>query len=377
MNPFSKTYLHIVSFDVPYPADYGGVIDVFYKIKALHKMGVNIILHCFEYGRGRPDALNNYCYKTYYYPRKIGWQSQISPRPYIVNSRTHKTLLERLAADPYPIIFEGLHTTAYIKHPALAKKMKIYRESNIEHQYYYHLAQASQNFSEKVFFLLEALRLRFYQPRLKYAQVMLAVSKADTTYLCTKFPDKKVIYLPSFHGHEMVNIAEGRGDYALFHGNLSVPENQAAFKFLLEKVFNGLDYPLVVAGKNPSPSLIQLIERTPHVRLVANPDQTTMENLIREAHIHVLYTFQPTGLKLKLLNTLYQGRHCLVNPHMIAGTELAPLCHVAHSPEEFRRIIVKLAQIPMSKEDIQKRENFFRFKYNDEQGAQLLMTLIQ
>ncbi len=28
-------YLHIISFDIPYPPNYGGVIDVFYKLKAL------------------------------------------------------------------------------------------------------------------------------------------------------------------------------------------------------------------------------------------------------------------------------------------------------------------------------------------------------
>ncbi len=30
----SGEHIHLISFDVPFPADYGGVIDVFYKIKA-------------------------------------------------------------------------------------------------------------------------------------------------------------------------------------------------------------------------------------------------------------------------------------------------------------------------------------------------------
>ena len=33
-------HLHIVSFSIPYPANYGGVIDVFYKLVALHKAGI-------------------------------------------------------------------------------------------------------------------------------------------------------------------------------------------------------------------------------------------------------------------------------------------------------------------------------------------------
>ena len=53
--------LHIVSFNIPFPANYGGVIDVFYKIKALQNQGVNIILHAFEYGRQQAPELEKYC----------------------------------------------------------------------------------------------------------------------------------------------------------------------------------------------------------------------------------------------------------------------------------------------------------------------------
>lgn len=44
-------YLNIVSFNIPYPANYGGVIDVYYKLEALRACGVKLILHCFEYER--------------------------------------------------------------------------------------------------------------------------------------------------------------------------------------------------------------------------------------------------------------------------------------------------------------------------------------
>ena len=37
-------YLNIVSFNIPYPANYGGVIDVYYKLEALHACGVKLIL---------------------------------------------------------------------------------------------------------------------------------------------------------------------------------------------------------------------------------------------------------------------------------------------------------------------------------------------
>ena len=42
-------------------------------------------------------------------------------------------------------------------------------------------------------------------------------------------------------------------------------------------------------------------------------DENTLQQLIQDAHIHVLPSFQQTGLKLKLLNALFKGRHCIVN----------------------------------------------------------------
>ena len=62
-----EKYLHIICLDVPYPPDYGGVFDLFYKLRYLKERGVKIILHCFEYGRGQQSALNEYCTKVFYY----------------------------------------------------------------------------------------------------------------------------------------------------------------------------------------------------------------------------------------------------------------------------------------------------------------------
>ena len=43
--------IHLIAFNVPYPANYGGVIDVFYKLKALSQNGFKVILLAFKYGR--------------------------------------------------------------------------------------------------------------------------------------------------------------------------------------------------------------------------------------------------------------------------------------------------------------------------------------
>ena len=76
-------HLHIISFDVPYPANYGGVIDVFYKMKALHEAGIKIHLHCFEYGRPAAKELESLCEKVYYYKRNMSKLQLFSKLPFV------------------------------------------------------------------------------------------------------------------------------------------------------------------------------------------------------------------------------------------------------------------------------------------------------
>ena len=63
-----------------------------------------------------------------------------------------------------------------------------------------------------------------------------------------------------------------------------------------------------------------------------------MEN----AHINLLFTFQSTGIKLKLLNSLYRGRFVLVNHKMVNNTGLERLCVIEDNPNITKRLITDL-----------------------------------
>ncbi len=368
-----EKHLHIVSFSIPYPANYGGVIDVFYKLKALHKAGIKIHLHCFQYDRPQTDHLNLYCESVTYYPRKTGFASQLSSIPYIVESRSSDELLKNLAADNYPVLFEGLHSCFYLNHKSLQGRTLIYRESNIEHHYYYNLFRSEKNIGRKAFFLLESLKLRLYQDQLKYSTKMLVVSQTDREYLAGRFPGKEVIYLPSFHGNSEVNSQPGKGSYILYHGNLSVGENVQAAEYLVKEVFNDLKVPLKIAGLNPPESLKNLVAGYKNVELIPNPPQAEMEDLIRNAQVNILVTFQATGLKLKLLNTLYNGRWMLVNTQMLAGTGLESLCQIADNAIEMKLKIESLFATEFDQNQLVARTELLSGRFSDEANAQKLI----
>ena len=328
----SEHHLHIISFDVPWPASYGGVIDVFYKMKALHALGVKIHLHCYEYGRKPAPELEAITEEVIYYPRRVAKSNLFKRRPYIVASRNSSELLENLLKDEYPILFEGLHSCYYLSAPELANRTKIVRAHNVEHEYYNKLGEAERNIFKRYYFMNEAQKLERFEAELSHATAIAAISPAEYKHFQSLYGN--TFYLPAFHAQTHVTSLEGSGDYALYHGNLSVAENDQAAIYLVKQVFSRISVPLVIAGNDPSKELKDLVLQYPHISLRRNVSVGQIEQLVSEAHINVLPTFQGTGIKLKLLNALYNGRHCIVNNTMVEGTGLEELTIIADKAEE-------------------------------------------
>jgi len=372
----SENHLHIVSFSVPYPPNYGGIIDVFYKVMALHALNVRIHLHCFVYDR-KPDPILTYiCESVNYYPRKTGFFKTISLKPYIVTSRNSDELINNLLKDDYPILFEGLHSCYYIDDSRLKNRMKIYRESNIEHQYYYQLFKAEKKFTSKCFFLIESLKLRLYQRILRHASLMLVVSASDTAYLQRQFPQNKIVYLPSFHPNDHFRCKEGRGRYVLYNAKLSVPENYRVAEFLIKKVFNDLDIPLLIAGLDVPPFLTKLTENNNNIEIVDSPSIDEMQKFIENAQINIMVTFQATGLKLKFLNALYNGRFVLANEAMTAGTSLKELCIIANTPAEMKKTLLNLFKQNFDYSNVEQRRRILEANYDNHRNAEKILKLI-
>jgi hypothetical protein len=329
--------INIVSFDVPWPPDYGGVTDVYWKLFWLHRAGIRIHLHCFTSRRPPAPELEKVCVDVKYYPRRTGILANLSLLPYTVRSRRSDELLQNLLANDFPVLFEVLHTCHLLNHPALKDRVRIYRHSNIEHEYYSRLAETERSLVKKIYLKVEAWKLRRFESIVKHADVICAVNAIDAGYFRKKFPQVDTRYIPSFHPNEDVNSETGRGTYALFHGNLSVSENYEAAAWLAGNVFPSLTCQVVVAGLNPPAFLVTLLGALRNVRLVASPSLGEMERLIAEAQVHVLYTHQATGLKLKLLNVLFGGRFVICNPAMLSGTGILAGATVvtATSPIEF------------------------------------------
>lgn len=368
-------HIHVVSFDIPYPPIYGGIIDVYYKIKSLHQLGYQITLHCFQYNdKTEQSELNQYCHKVYYYPRKKAYQVFFSMVPYIISSRSSDELLSNLAEDNDPIIFEGLHTCFYLAHPQIKNRYKIVWMHNIEWDYYKNLSKADKNFIHKIHFSVESKKLKIFEKYLVEAQAIFSVNQKDAEYM--KQYCENSIFIPPFHLNEKVTTKAGTGDYILYHGSLDVVENHQAAVFLITSVFSKMDKKVIIAGKQPKASLIDLIKRYPHVKLMADLPVDELNQLIENAQCNVLFTFQATGLKHKLLNALYKGRFVIANDKMVSNSGLENLCRIANTSDEIVKAINEIWGKEKSIEKIQERENILLEQYSNISNAQRMLRIL-
>lgn len=173
-----------------------------------------------------------------------------------------------------------------------------------------------------------------------------------------------------------VQSLEGIGTYCLYHGNLSVSENEKAAIWLLENVFNKIKVPFVIAGKNPSSRLERLAHLNCHTCLVANPCEGEMKDLIAKAQINIIPSFNETGIKLKLLNALFNGRHCVVNDATVQHTGLEAACHIGTTSEAIRQIVIQLYHHPFNEEEILLREKLLGTGYNNKKNGLSLIKSI-
>ncbi len=367
--------LHIISFDIPYPANYGGVIDVFYKLKALSETGVQITLHCFQYGNRKPQAeLEKYCVQVHYYPRKK-ISNPFSLVPLIIGSRKDTRLLKNLQTDDAPILFEALHSCYYLNAPGLRKRMKLVRIHNIEHDYYRLLAEAEHHLFKRIYYYFESVLLSAYEKILVHADRLLAISQNDYQQLHGKF-GSKVSYLPAFHSNQSVTAKLGKGIYCFYHGKLSIAENNQAALFWVKEVFSKLKVPLIIAGDEASTQLKQAISEHEHIELREGLTPSEIDTYIENAHLNVLVTFQPTGIKLKLLNVLFKGRFVLANSFMVHNTGLESLCEVKTDASSFIEAIPKMMEMDFTEAEIEKRKVILNQTFNVSVQAAALKRLI-
>ena len=370
-------HLHIVCHIIPWPADFGGVQDIFNCITALHGQGVRIHLHCFTKDLSASlGPLENYCEEIHLYKRKTGLLQISASIPYIVNSRRSNTLVTRLQKDNYPIFVQGIHCTDLLESISNESRKIAIRLFNVETRYYKSLAKLETSFFKELYFKIEAKLLRKHESMIAKNYSLLCISDHDREFYSAQFQAMDARFLPAFTGHLESTASIGTGNYLLYQANLSVNENHSIASWMIKNIADKIFIPIKIAGKNPDARLQKLAKKRGNVEIIANPTDDEMKILIAEAQIHLLPSYNNTGVKLKLLNALFTGKHCITNPAGVVGTGLEHLVHMANSDEESIELINELQKKPFTQEEKTARSIALAQLYNDDKNAAIICDLL-
>lgn len=365
--------IHIISFDNPYPADYGGVIDVFYKIKSFHALGYSIYLHCFIDKRETVHpALKAITKEVYLYKKNRNPLFLLSSTPFGVKSRYHKNLLKNIKAVEAPVWFEGLQSTMLLQRADLAVP-KFLRLHNIESNFYAGMYRSEALGIKKILYFLEIGKYAKYERQLQQFNQVLTLSIHENEVVKTW--TKAVSYLPVFHGNTTVVQHTVKGNYALYHGDLRLPDNRKAVQFLIQ-VFKAIpDYQLIIASSRGEEVVAPLIRTVSNVIFESLTSEAQLERLLHHAHINVMLSFQQSGTKLKVINALFKSRFCVINDNMVDDKRILALCERATNEAEFVAKINELKGLPYLDND--RRTAVLNEVLNDTKNAQKLVALLE
>lgn len=365
--------IHIVSFDNPYPPNYGGVIDVFFKIKALNELGYDIYLHYFSKNDiDKNDELKKYVKEIYHYKKKPSIITFFTLLPWSVASRYNKKLAYNLNKTKAPILFEGLQTSAVVFRDKLNNKILL-RLHNLENNYYSGLYKSEKNLIKKTLFWLESKKYQKYQSILSKFDAVITLSNFENEYIKQNFKNES--YIPVFHGNENISNLSEYGEYALYHGDLRTSDNKKAVEFLIEIFKKIPDYKLKIAssvGKNWVESKCKSYD---NISFVFIKNQNHLEDLLSKAHINVMYSFQESGTKLKVINALFKSRFCIINKNMVDDANILNLCSLAENEAVYIDTINKLKNQPYL--EFSNRKTVLEHHLNDRNNAELLSKLIE
>jgi hypothetical protein len=87
-----------------------------------------------------------------------------------------------------------------------------------------------------------------------------------------------------------------------------------------------------------------------------------------------MISFQQSGTKLKLINSLYKSRFCIINKNMVDDEMVRNCCEMAETEAEFIAAVNQLRNQPYL--DFEKRKSVLAPILNDATNAKLIANLI-
>ncbi|MDC6166636.1 glycosyltransferase [Paucibacter sp. XJ19-41] len=356
-----------IANDVPLPANSGGRVDVWRRMKALKSAGHDLTLLCWiDAGRVDPPSaavladLATVCSAVKILPitRSPGelagrllqlwrWPSHVASR--WVTSRGSDLAGWAVACAPDAVLLDGLYGGAVALD--LARRLAvplIYRSHNVEHRYMSEQRQREQRGLRRLGLAANCLGLeRFEREVIARSQRVMDISQEDAAFWRSQ-GHGQIVWVPTLVDAgfaERLSRAPGHKAHdLLYFGNLNTPNNVEALGWLVQQVLPLLpqaELRIAVAGSRPTEAVRALLASDARITLIENPPD--MAAVVGDARVLVNTMLAGSGVNLKSVEMLFSDAALVSTPVGVKGMpEAAKDCFaVAATPQAFALAITQ------------------------------------
>ena len=121
--------------------------------------------------------------------------------------------------------------------------------------------------------------------------------------------------------------------------------------------------------------LLEKIEVAKNLKFISLENQEQLDDLLQRAHMNIFWSNNASGIKIKLLNALYNGRFCLVNKPVVDGSGLEDLCEVVNDEKSMVYKAIQLMDIEFSDEQYLNRKEKMA-PYDKELNTKRLLDIL-
>lgn len=351
----------VLSPEAVVPANTGGRIVVYNKIKYLHELGHRIYLFCITDSDVESSIQTNEicliveeCHNYNRNSYKLNNVLHALSLPYATASRTNSELIKDLQAlisreqiDLIDVEFPQMAQNV-IK-SSVSKKIKcVLSEHNIEYRSMHSIALTMQNPIQKAVYLLDSRRLRSYEEKLIRSNRFdgyTFVSSDDMKFFQREHRNlqEKCHLVPIGAEDHRMDVSDNPRNIVIV-GKMSYKPNvegvlwfyNNAWPFIRKKCPKTNVY---IVGKDPDQSLLDINDD--RVKVTGTVD--SVEPYYKDSCVAVIPIFAGGGVKTKLIEASSHRMPIVCTPQSTTGTEFAHLkqCFISKDPEEFSDYIIE------------------------------------
>ena len=311
----SKSVIVVIS-NFPFPAHHGGSFDVFERIVGLKNLGFNIDIICTCKDQPNPkhiEYMHTLVDDVFIVKRENKFSQLFHVSPLQVVSR--KALKSFIFKKAYHYaILETEHVGLVLKNETFIAQKIFLRLQNNESYYFKQLAKSTNNILEKIYYLSDAVKFKFYSKKI--------FNKADRLWFISneeiKSKQKNKAYLPkSAHLPSPINSEFIRqkldNKNILYIASLSMPNNIEALDWYLKNIHSKLllefpDYKLIVVGSIDVSEINSIKDKYSTCNgIEINFNVPDLNHFYSTCSLFINPMQHGAGVKLKTINAMVNG----------------------------------------------------------------------